>query len=59
MLTSRIKEEYQQGLDQLFGELRDDPKFKGIQRYDILEHLLTPLLTEEGRAQVRRELKGE
>lgn len=56
MLTSRIREEYQEGLDQLFQELRDDPVFQGIQRYHILEHLLEPLLTPEGRAAVKREL---
>ncbi|MFD2610114.1 hypothetical protein ACFSR9_11795 [Deinococcus taklimakanensis] len=56
MLTTRIREEYQEGLDELFQELRADPRFSGIQKYDILEHLLSPLLTPEGRAQVRREL---
>lgn len=56
MLTTRIREEYQVGLDQLFQELREDDAFEGIQRYDILEHLLKPLLTPEGRAQVKREL---
>lgn len=59
MLTSRIKEEYQQGLDLLFEELREDPAFRGIQRYHILEHLLEPLRTPEGRAQVKRELSAE
>lgn len=57
MLTTRIKEEYAEGLDTLFQQLRADPKFSGIQKYDIIEHLLTPLLTEEGRAQVKRELQ--
>lgn len=59
MLTTRIREEYQQGLDELFQELRKDPRFERLQKYDILEHLLKPLTTPEGRAQVRRELEGE
>lgn len=57
VLTSRVKPEYQAGLNALWQQLRHDERFSGIEKYDILEHLLTPLLTAEGRSQVKRELE--
>lgn len=53
MLSGRIREEYNTGMDALLEEMAQDPRFRGVQKYHVLEFMLRDVLTPEGRERIR------
>lgn len=56
VMSGRIRREVWEALDAFVEDAQQDGMPR-LQRYHVLEHLLAPVLTEEGRAQLRRELR--
>lgn len=56
VLSIRVMPEVKASLDEFTAGLRAEG-WNGIQKHHVLEHLMQRLLTEEGRAEVRRELE--
>lgn len=52
MMSSRIREEYREGLEDVVESLRREG-WEDAQKYDVLEMLLDDLLTYEGRQRVK------
>lgn len=47
---------YRSALDAFVAELQGQG-WQGLQKYHVIEHLLEPLLTEEGKAQLVEQLR--
>ena len=55
-LSVRVQPEFRSALDAFVTELQGQG-WRGLQKYHVLEHLLKPLLTEEGKAQLVEQLR--
>jgi len=56
-LSVRVQPEYRSALDAFVAELQGQG-WRGLQKHHVLEHLLRPLLSEEGKAQLVEELRS-
>ena len=55
-LSVRVQPAYRSALDAFVAELQGQG-WRGLQKYHVLEHLLKPLLSKDGKAQLVEQLR--
>ena len=56
-LSVRVQPEFRSALDAFVADLQGQG-WRGLQKHHVLEHLLRPLLSEEGKAQLVEQLRA-